>query len=1512
MADTSAKQPKKFRYADLETLRRDRPFFHNLRPLKAPEKADRFGNPAEPGFESRIVTVHLAGIDPTRNTAQCHQDIAVVLQMAFEEIASLGLDYQIRPIGDHASYFLRYGKSTRNKNLFAADPVYSAAGLAKERWNTEYAKYDLERGRFGVPVGDEKIPRWYHLSNHSWGTAIDINPSTNPMKSGAYFDMPVEIVRVMSEWGFYWGGYFNPPDGDYMHFEFAADEIRTSSFRVPAPHVTFPLAKDDKREAPTKYYVNNEEGAAGFYPLGASQDLHGGIHLRPPAGGPAAAAGMTPVRAALPGYVVAARLVRTDSPELDARSYRENPILQESVQNQPLGFVLLRHDLENPDDKAKPWPFYSLYMHLSAPDWDQPDDKFEAAPWLERLLRMRFGGVVALDPAKSEDLGKTFWAKQAFDDKGSDPVPVRRKEAPLPRKDGDRVVGFGKKTPPAIAESIAALRTGAVITFDRQVLPVDRGEIIGFLAGEASPRYLHWEIFAPPGQGLTKLREKAAAFGVSFADPLKELREDNFLDAKSVYTPNADNELASVFSAKTDPVLSPALEPDSRGHLAGYGMRLAQAYQKGEAFAHASKADSRFTYPVKLKFANSYRFKPDAGASAASRVEVTYLRNGEAFKKETAAIAEFGAHITLPLDVPAAADALSLSSPYFRLDLSPPPPATPAGQSAEQMRQASEKQKQEREKLRQEINAGRWRLFKAVTGRRWRDLVLEHINEWNPKHLPAYAKARLAAGYIPKEDGVAITSVDELVKRLEPLTWWAPKSAEAAKHGERPAVGGESRFKSLFESGNGFLPEDGHVENMHPVTTLWLLELLQEEKAIKVLAKADHDGLLAKPAGQSPMYLGITPPAGEPRVGGTVALALVHHGYYSSCNATEEGVAFVANSEDHGPRLLGVAAYREGAAVLGDRFPFWRKTTLEAQARKENDTEGPALVPESTGLVTLDLPRPEVSGATLDLVPVPKSARWVGTFIAKDHCPYALEGYLAFDCWKADAGKKPDLSLPAIPGTCLLPVVAECFPPEEHERGDLVFEGEFILNKAPKNAKKWSPKKARVSTSLVLQDFIGHDPRHPVADAEPTELKLAWQLVQRLQALRDLCRAPKKGEKAVGFEIVGLDKDGLVAMLKPSSMEPFLERASHLPPSDLFKSTIHPDGDKVRVEYSPLPTTGTLQFTVDPTAALRELANKLCTKNGEQLFARPSFWAPNGGHYVFSYLNTPARHTEDSLVLATEGDLKDAVLGDCIGLWTDTIFPPAHAFGLGPLSLSMTRSGVSTQLTRFGTAAEWKGAKVQITCKVAGGVLIKGGRPEGDRVSETWYLEKWKKGPRGVPEPKDYRWNRELVFTVELSGAKKDVPLPAPVTFNAKPKLVSLDLALDGDRVVFAGKTHAMPTSAGLAIRCERLSSDGQWQEATDVKVNYPRRYYMNGKEKSCWGSPEENGNFAAWVNRAAFAAGSYRFVWHATMFSEMGVLNANLDLKVQLFDVVIPAVTTRPYTAEELGGTSTTGEDDE
>lgn len=62
-----------------------------------------------------------------------------------------------------------------------------------------------------------------HLSNHSWGTAFDINAGWNGLGREPATEHEIgtvfQIVPIAIKWGFYWGGHFRRKDG--MHFEVA-------------------------------------------------------------------------------------------------------------------------------------------------------------------------------------------------------------------------------------------------------------------------------------------------------------------------------------------------------------------------------------------------------------------------------------------------------------------------------------------------------------------------------------------------------------------------------------------------------------------------------------------------------------------------------------------------------------------------------------------------------------------------------------------------------------------------------------------------------------------------------------------------------------------------------------------------------------------------------------------------------------------------------------------------------------------------------------------------------------------------------------------------------------------------------------------------------------------------------------------------------------------------------------------------------------------------------------------
>lgn len=82
------------------------------------------------------------------------------------------------------------------------------------------------------PIASTSTP-----SNHSWGTAIDINAPANPRRKRGLpmvTDLPRSVVQLWRDHGFRWGGDFSWPDP--MHFEFmgTAQQARATAARLRA------------------------------------------------------------------------------------------------------------------------------------------------------------------------------------------------------------------------------------------------------------------------------------------------------------------------------------------------------------------------------------------------------------------------------------------------------------------------------------------------------------------------------------------------------------------------------------------------------------------------------------------------------------------------------------------------------------------------------------------------------------------------------------------------------------------------------------------------------------------------------------------------------------------------------------------------------------------------------------------------------------------------------------------------------------------------------------------------------------------------------------------------------------------------------------------------------------------------------------------------------------------------------------------------------------------------------
>ena len=74
-------------------------------------------------------------------------------------------------------------------------------------------------------------------SNHSWGTAVDINAPVNPRRSKGLrmiTDLPPAVVKLWKDNGFRWGGDYSWPDPMHMEFMGNVGEARERAARLQA------------------------------------------------------------------------------------------------------------------------------------------------------------------------------------------------------------------------------------------------------------------------------------------------------------------------------------------------------------------------------------------------------------------------------------------------------------------------------------------------------------------------------------------------------------------------------------------------------------------------------------------------------------------------------------------------------------------------------------------------------------------------------------------------------------------------------------------------------------------------------------------------------------------------------------------------------------------------------------------------------------------------------------------------------------------------------------------------------------------------------------------------------------------------------------------------------------------------------------------------------------------------------------------------------------------------------
>jgi hypothetical protein len=1438
-------------YTHADVLKHFRPIVElkQLRKLWDVElRCHMFGNPLDPTFEAvNIGDVELPGFARGPFTVRMHKKLHRTLVAAFTEIQNLGLAYKLWPMGEGAQYCFRY--TDKNVELLRSRKEY--AGITSN-FKAAMARRDRELGLSKEVVGNK--PKFHRLSRHSWGIAIDLNPSTNPMKTGARFDIPYDIVKVMSRHGFHWGGYYENDAHDYMHFEYGFDTIEAVNVEETSS-VAFPFGAGQTRQSPLKHYARAESQEGGFYPLGMFQNIHAGVHLTPPP----RVTGNQPVHALLPGYVVAARLVDCDHAGGDPGMIRT------ITGGQSLGFVLLRHDLydeaeveaaarEAKEKKTEPKPpkphvLYSLYMHLIAPEWgqqlasptaDRTTDRpasFLDVPWLAALLQMQFGAVVDLNPASST-FGRTFWSIKSAT-KDDTQFEVFGREKILANIDGVRCALF-KPTPPEVTQAIEAFHKGSTVTFDSEVFHVACGESVGLVpAGKP----LHWEVFSLGGAdgGIQLIRQQAGALDIKLVDAKEaEGKQDNFLTMPNQLRPgDGTNEVKEFLGASGSDIVN-SLADD------GYAPILLRHMQDDKTLPAAVPVRAPRTYLLKLQLNNPTKYK--GTAAGGFEIEVEYFADGVSLGSpqlvKVTNINKTQANVSL--DVPVGADEIELWSKHVFIE----PVTAKDGKKEEETR-----------------SKARFALCKAATPHRFRDVVVEHVDEWTPDGLDAALKTRNEAGMlwelVPglRAGKLPDSELDKVKKGLRPLSWWArPEDEEFGEvlfHGKDGA--------SVFGTGDHQLPPDARIVNMHPVSAAWLLDLLLEAKRIRVRNQWPEIHLRKGADTTKPPFLGMPFDGKTMRTGVSSFPVLVQHGF--GTGATE--ITFTLTL---GERKLeiGRARLQDGVAFVARPFPAWGKWQLSAS---EESTEGrQELSAAQTVNLSGTVPMPELLSDTFDLrlhAPVTKGKKAakvevpppaMGVLTAVKACPAVLAGYVTFDCWRAPAGASPDLGTPPLQPEVAVPVAAKVQKEDDTKRtvGGLMFRSGFIIGKSNDRAGS----KARVTRSFSFMDFIKGPDGAPVFASDVNEFLLAVPLANRLQALHDRC-LDKKAGTPTRIRLRRLSENGRVLDVAPASRKRedcnvIAAQASKLPASFFFSHEVV-DGDPpvVRLTYKKTEDNGLLDFELDAGEALGVVAAQLLPEDdGSRLHVRPRFLAPNGGHFVLQQTaereeGTGYVHVGADAIRKACGETKE----DLIDLPADELFPPIDRMAFGTMKCRMDRERVYTEVPLVGPIAEWQAGSPRIRMTV-GEASVLAGTIRGKTLMADWDLLDRKRKNRPMPD----RWGNVMRFTTEFLHPEAMTAIPAGCSgeIDLQPQIESLTWEAQGDKISLRGQARAVLTSAQFRIEVEReLDREWKLQPTVIARIQYGR------SDMAHLGRCASDSSFQAWIALKYFQEpGRYRFRW--------------------------------------------------
>ena len=734
-----------------------------------------------------------------------------------------------------------------------------------------------------------------------------------------------------------------------------SSDQRTVSFPFDDPR-----AKEGAR-GPIAYLRDNEIGLGGFYPLGLFRNVHSGIHLQPPTKGPA------PVRSMAAGQIVAVRLPK--GLPADIVEEQADPAIgarAEELSGASNALVLVRHVVEplpvptkGTDDGGgtageEPLTFYSLYMHLAAPNWSSPSERWADVPWLNALLRRRGGSLTLVDPDRS-DMGIAQWPVEAPPEPMLETGPVTimgerftaHETLDLGNYPG-RIRAVAKPASEDLLETLQALADGKVVTFAPSCpdMAVERGELLGFVSERSAlgPGFLHWEVLAPEGAGLSSLvalAEKRLGAEGLFSE-FSETTEDNMFDVEGT-------ELDDLVETLADGAGTPIIAND-------YGPAELRALLKDAqtlpfALEAEAQPDHGLVYPATLRL---FPFR-DAMPAGDYAVHLRFEGGEQTLEQDaTVTLGETGPG-DVTVMVPAWAEAVEVSGDDFHVQSGGP-----------------------RATLEEHVEH-----LARVAKARFRNVKLTHLNEWSASGLETSLRARF------EDAGDAIEPL------IEAMAWWG--------HDEEPVIGPEGSEPVLFKDGGESwqLPIDGKLEHLHPVIATWVVELLGRHRHVRLVEPGKATGGETTPVGWTGWL-----PAQDSRpdlmVGDPAQAVALSEASPADVSHGEVALEVVVEG---GPTMtLGGGPWERDVVRAGASAWWWGAATLSVEGSS----------PQALGDATLTVATPMLDPTPLGPPTVPNRRKpnqlsWSIPFT--ENCPQELLGWVVFRAFTGAPGEAPPESL---------------------------------------------------------------------------------------------------------------------------------------------------------------------------------------------------------------------------------------------------------------------------------------------------------------------------------------------------------------------------------------------------------------------------------------------------------------------------------------------------------------------